>query len=60
MRHTAYNLSIESQLILPELLPDPEPASAADVQIKFAAVPPDGLPKLATPTPMPNPSGHPA
>ena len=44
MRHTAYNLSIESELALPELLADPEPASAADVQIKFAAVPPDGLP----------------
>ena len=44
MRHTAYNLSIESELALPELLADPEPASAADVQIKFAAVPPEGLP----------------
>ncbi len=44
MRHTAYNLSIESELALPELLVASEPASAADVQIKFAAVPPDGLP----------------
>ena len=44
MRHTAYNLSIESELALPELLSDPEPASVADVQIVFAAVTPDGLP----------------
>ena len=45
MRHTAYKLSIESELALPELLADAETAKNPDVQIKFSSVPPDGLPK---------------
>lgn len=44
MRHTAYNLSIESELSLPELLPEPEAANSPAVQIRLAAVRPDGLP----------------
>jgi hypothetical protein len=44
MRHTAYNLSIDSELALPELPPDLTTGGAADVHIRLATINPQGLP----------------
>ncbi len=46
MRYTAYQLAIESDLALPELLPAPagQPAGPVDVQIRLADIAPGGLP----------------
>lgn len=45
MRFTAYNLTIESELDLPELPLCTQETSAPDVSIRIAKVPPDGLPE---------------
>lgn len=48
MRYTAYNLTIFSELALPELVPlpptDPLPEAATHVHIKLATIHPHGLP----------------
>jgi hypothetical protein len=45
MRYTAYNLSIHSDIALPELLPEQvEPGSPPDVQIRLSPITPVGLP----------------
>ena len=43
MRYTAYNLSIDSEIHLPELLPEKADAGAADVKIHFGRIAPEGL-----------------
>ena len=45
MRFTAYNLSIESELALPELPLCTQSVGAPDVTVRFAKVPPEGLPE---------------
>ena len=46
MPYTAYNLTIHSEILLPELISqESNSAAASDITIRLGDVPPDGLPE---------------